>query len=285
MRTICASVLATLLFVSVAGASERVPADAAATRQKAVFVENLVTKSVSAKRIEDSGDPSAMAALEAARSLVGEAGKALDAGNVEAADAKLNEALGLVNAEVRRLSETEMTGEHDKRMYERRLNDVRTFLAAYERVAESGASHAAAQAREIRTRVDKATARAGTGDYSGATEILNEAYTIARGDIREMREGKTLIRSLDFATAEEAYEYELGRNASYFELLRFAIAENNPTGSMLQGIERNRSQAEDLRAQAESSASSGKHGDGVKQLAQSTNKLRQAIRMSGLFIP
>lgn len=283
MGTFRLAILALVLSVSAVSADNRVPADPDATRQKAIFVGNLVTKSVSAQRIEQSGDRTAIAALEAARGLVAEARAALDRGDHQGADGKLNEALGLVNAEVRRLSATEMTGEHDKRMYERRLNDVKIFLAAYERV--SGSSHAASQAREIRARLDQATAKAATGDYAAATEILDVAYTIARGDIREIRNGETLVRSLDFATAEEAYEYELGRNASYFELLRFAITEHNPSGSMLKGIERNRLNAEQLRADAQKSAGSGDHANGVKQLAKSTDQLRQAIRMSGLFIP
>ena len=285
MGTLRLAIIAFVLSITVVAADNRVPPDPASTKQKAVFVGNLVTKSVSAQRIEQSGDRTAIAALEAARGLVAEARAALDRGDHEGADAKLNEALGLVNAEVRRLSQSEVTGEHDRRMYERRLNDVRIFLAAYERVSGAGSGRAASQAREIRTRLDQATAKAASGDLAGATKILDVAYTIARGDIREIRDGDTLVRSLDFATAEEAYEYELGRNASYFELLRFAITENNPSGSVLTGIERNRSQAEDLRAQAAGSARSGDHASGVKQLARSTDQLRQAIRMSGLFIP
>jgi len=285
MMKIWLSIIATVFFAMTATASERVPADAAATRQKAAFIENLVTGSVSVRRIEDSGDAAAVAALERARELVEAAGADLDAGRVKAADAKLDEALNMVNTEVRRLSGAEVAGAHDKRMYERRLNAVKIFLAAYQRVADSGTGRAATQAREIRTRLDRAVTKANAGDYAGATGILDEAYTIARGDIREMRDGKTLIRSLDFETAEEAYEYEIGRNASYFELLRYAIAESNPTGSMLEGVKRNRAKAEGLRAQAERAASSGNHADGVKRLAESTNILRRAIRMSGMFIP
>ena len=279
------AILACALVASLAVADDRVPADPAATRQKAVFVGNLVTKSVSAQRIEQSGDPTAMAALQAARALVDEARVALDGGDHEGADAKLNEALGLVNAEVRRLSKSEVAGEHDKRMYERRLNDVKIFLAAYERVSGEGAGRAASQAREIRTRLNQATAKAASGDYAGAVSILDVAYTIARGDIREIRDGETLVRSLDFATAKEAYEYELGRNASYFELLEVVIDRNKPKGSMLTGIKRNRKSAEALRGDAQKSAQSGDHAAGVKKLEKSTDQLRQAIRMSGLFLP
>jgi len=285
MRDLSIGLLAALAIVTGAAASERVPADSAATRQKAAFVENLVTESVSARRIENSGDAAAIDALERARELVERAQSDLAARNTAAADAKLGEALSLVNSEVRRISGGEVRDAHDRRMYERRLNAVETFLAAYERVAESGTGRAASQAREIRARLEAARERAAAGDYAAATAILDEAYADARADIREMREGQTLTRTLNFDTAEEAYEYEIGRNASYFELLRFAIAEKRPAGSMLAGIERNRDKAEALRSRAERAARAGRHAEAVETLNDSTQLLRRAIRMSGLFIP
>lgn len=271
--------------VMAAAASERVPANPAATHQKAAFVETLVTGSVSAERIEKSGDAAAIAALERARGLVEQAQSDLAAGDAAAADEKLGEALAQVNDHVRRLSGGEVRGAHDRRMYERRLNAVETFLAAYERVAESGTGRAASQAREIRARLEKARGRAAAGDYAAATTILDDAYAVARGDIRDLREGQTLTRTLNFDTAEEAYEYEIGRNASYFELLRFAIAEKQPTGSMLAGVERNRDKAQALRTAAERAASAARHGEAVEKLNDSTQLLRRAIRMSGMFIP
>jgi len=137
MRGLSIGLLAALAIVTGAAASERVPADSAATRQKAAFVENLVTESVSARRIENSGDAAAIDALERARELVERAQSDLAARNTAAADAKLGEALSLVNSEVRRISGGEVRDAHDRRMYERRLSAVETFLAAYERVAES----------------------------------------------------------------------------------------------------------------------------------------------------
>jgi len=285
MRRLPIGLCVAMALIMAAAATERVPADTAVTRQKATFVENLVTESVSARRIEESGDETAIAALERARELVERAQSDLAAGNIAAADEKLGEALSLVNSEVRRLSGGEVRDAHAKRMYERRLSAVETFLAAYERVAESGMGRAASQAREIRARLDEARSRAASGDYATATEILDDAYAVARGDIREMREGKTLTRTLNFETAEEAYQYEIGRNASYLELLRFAIAEKQPKGSMREGVDRNRAEAEALRAEAERAARSGHHAEAVKKLNGSTQLLRRAIRMSGLFIP
>lgn len=269
-----------------ARAEGRVPADAATTGQKAQFVENLVTKSVSASRIEQSGDAAAMQSLAAARDLVSRARADLSSGNFSAANDKLDEALALVNQEVQRLSGDEVRSAHDRDVYERRLKSVQTFLSAYQRVADDGGSRAAAdQAKTIRKLIDRAEAEAGNGRYSDAIAHLDNAYAAARGDIREIRDGQTLVRSLDFATAEEAYDYEVGRNQSHFLLLQFAIAEKSPAGSVVGRIEENRRKAEALRGDAERQAAAGDYGTAIDNLNASTELLLKTIRMSGMFVP
>jgi len=281
-----ALVVLAVLLAAPAQAQNRVPADAATTGQKAEFVENLVTKSVSVTRIEESGDSAARSALAEARELVAAAKSDLGKGAVEPANQKLDQALALVNAEIRRLSGDEVRGAHDREMYQRRLKAVSTFLAAYQRVAEDGSSRSAAkQAEIIRGLVGKAEGEAGQGRYPQAIEILNDAYVTARGDIREMRQGQTLTRSLNFATPEEEYDYELGRNESHFLLLKFAMTENMPAGSVIGRITENRTAAEKLRAEAEGKAAAGSYPDAIGLLNQSTELLLKSIRMSGIFIP
>ncbi len=259
--------MAALLLALPAAAQTRVPADPATTGQKVDFVGNLVTKSVSSQRIEQSGDAAAKQSLDRARGLVGEARSDLDSGRVDAANAKLDEALALVNKEVQRLSGAEVRGAHDRQMYERRLKAVNTFLAAYQRVAADGSSKSAAhQAEAIRGLVGKARDEAGSGDYEAAIATLDDAYATARGDIRAIREGQTLTRSLDFETAEQEYDYELGRNQSHFLLLQFAISEKQPQGSVVGRIEQNRQAAEKMRKQAEGKAAEGDHPDAIELL-------------------
>jgi len=278
--------VAALLLAVPAAAQTRVPADPATTGQKAEFVGNLVTRSVSSQRIEQSGDDAARQSLEKARGLVDAAKADLAGGRVDAANTKLDEALALVNTEIQRLSGAEVRGAHDRQMYERQLKAVNTFLSAYQRVAESGSSKSAArQAETIRGLVGKAEGEADRGDYESAVELLNEAYATARGDIRQMRQGQTLTRSLDFATAEEEYDYELGRNESHFLLLQFAMTEKQPAGSVVGRISDNRKAAEKMRKDAEARAAGGAYPEAIGLLNESTELLLKSIRMSGMFIP
>lgn len=267
-------------------AADRVPADSRTTSQKAKFVENLVARSVSARKIEQSGDASAIQTLGEARALVQEAKKDLQRNAVEAADQKLDRALALINTETRRLSADDVTVDRQREAYDKRRRAVEAFLVAYRRVASGGSSSSAARhADEIESLIADADRSASSGDMEAAIEKLDEAYRFARGDIREMRDGKTLTRTLDFATAEEEYDYELGRNRSHFLLLEFAFGEKNPQGSVLGRIRENQTSAEGLRRKAESRAAKGDHAAAIDLLDQSTRKLLEAIRMSGVFVP
>lgn len=284
----CLAVLAAMM-IAVSGpsaAQNRVPADPATTKQKAQFVGNLVTDSVSVTRIEDSGDAAAIDRLARARALVAEARADLAGGKAEAANGKLDEALALVNTEIRRLSGDEVRGAHDRAMYERRLKAVNTFLAAYQRVADEGSSRAAGQQAEaILGLIGRAEKEARGGRYEDAIAILNDAYVAARGDIREMRQGQILTRALDFATPQEEYDYELGRNRSHFLLLQFALSEKTPAGSVVGRIDKNRAEAEKLRANAEKKAAGGDFPTAIDLLNDSTGLLLKTIRMSGIFVP
>lgn len=291
---LCACLAVSVLTLVAAGGmpahaqqEQRVPVDQATTQQKAIFLRNLVTRSVAARTIESSGDAAAMAKLVQARGLVQDADNDLAAGRYGVANEKLDRALGLVNSETRRLSQTEMKQDRRREAYEKRLHTVQTFLKAYERVAGEKQMTAAstAQLTDIRQLMAAAESRAADGKLEEATELLDKAYATARGDIRQMRDGETLTRSLNFETAEDEYSYEHDRNESHLMLLQFAISEKNPPKTRLVHIEELRQQAVDLRARAEGEAKAGKHEEAIGTLVQSTDTLLKAIRMSGIYIP
>jgi len=267
--------------------SERVPIDAATTGQKAAFIENLLTRSVAARTIGDSGEQAPKEKLGEARALVDEAKTLIANGQYKRADEKLDQALALINAETRRLSKAKVNGARDKEAYEKRLHAVELFLQAYERVAadQNGSAATKGQINDIRQLIAEAKAAADRGEYDAAKAALDTAYQIARGDIRTLRQGQTLTRSLDFATAAEEYDYERGRNDSHFMLLKFALSNNQPAPSMLDRIARFETDARSIREQAERNAAAGLYDRAIGDLNESTQTLLKAIRMSGIFVP
>jgi hypothetical protein len=141
------------------------------------------------------------------------------------------------------------------------------------------------QVAEIRKAMREAEKLATSGSVDEANGVLERAYRAARGDIRELRDGKTLVRTLNFETPEAEYRYEHDRNDSHIMLLRFAISEKNPPKTRRIRIDALREQATGLRDKAESQAQTGDHAGAIETLARSTHSLLKAIRMSGIWIP
>ena len=267
--------------------SQRVPVDLNTTQQKAIFVGNLVTKSVSARTIENDGDGEAKAALARARDLAAAAQADLEAGQVEQANRKLDEALHLVNDEARRISKDDVQEVRLREAFDKRHHAVTTFLGAYKRVASDHTSDSdiAARVAELEGAINRAEGQAAAGQVAEGIDTLEAAYHLARGDIQQIREGQTLVRSLDFATAAEEYAYERKRNDSHFMLLRYAISEKSPSKSRLARIQDMENESQDLRRQADSLSEAGKHEEAIDVVAKSTSTLLKAIRASGIWVP
>jgi hypothetical protein len=267
--------------------SQRVPVEQATTQQKAKFVSTLVSRSVSAKTIEDKGDATAKASLARARRLVEEAHADIAAARYEVANDKLDDALRLVNTEARTLSEAQTKAERSRALFEKQRNSVNIFILAYERVAGEKELSAATKSHvaEVRQAVREADKLAKSGSMDEANEVLGRAYLAARGDIRELRDGKTLVRSLNFETPAAEYRYEHDRNDSHIMLLKFAILEKKPPKARRTRIDALREQAMGMRDEAESQARAGDHASAIGTLVRSTQSLLKAIRMSGIWIP
>lgn len=278
-----------LAFAPVVAEEARVPASKSIVDQKRLLVENMAFRSVAAKTIAASGDREAIAALDKAKNLIEEAKTSSDGGRYKDADDKLNQALALINDNARRLTLGSVGAERAKVLFERRRHAVETFLNAYKRVSSDPKADSSQMPKEhaawIGEKLAEADALAGKGQYADAQAPLEAAYERTRGLIRTMRAGQTLTRSLDFATPEEEYQYELKRNDSLFALLEFAIVEKNPSGRVVERIHQNREKARGVRSGAEAKAKAGDHPGAIAELNSATKVLLQAIRMSGIFVP
>ena len=96
-----------------------------------------------------------------------------------------------------------------------------------------------------------------------------------------MRSGDTLVRSLDFATKEEEYRYELDRNDTHQMLVRVLLEGKPRTPGQQTFIDK----ALQLRGEADAAAVGRDHTAAVKLLEESTRELIRAIRSAGVFIP
>ena len=116
--------------------------------------------------------------------------------------------------------------------------------------------------------------------------MLDEAYVAAKVAIEHLRGGETLVRSLDFASSEEEYHYEVDRNDTHRMLVDVLLKEKMRTnGGIETMVNKFMKRADELRVRADSQASDGEYENAVTTLEQSTKEIVRAIRSAGIYIP
>lgn len=282
------------LFVWAAGAvvsaDTRTPAfssDPAAVKSRLENVRRLVTSSSGARRIIEGSDPAAKTMREKAESHLDAAEIAFDKGNMDATQNELQRATEQMFSAVRHIG----TGKDgvDKRVrdFDNKAKSVDVLLNAIDRVAteKGGEADVKQRAALIRDRARAAQSLADKRELVAARQLLDKVYEEAKNELEQLREGDTLVRTLEFASAEEEYHYELDRNDTHKMLLKVLIADQAKQPGTQQLIDRYSDKSKTLRKQAESEAAKGAFDHAVKSLEQATQYLQRAIRSAGVYIP
>lgn len=251
-------------------------------------VSTLIESSSAAKQIEASGNADALALRAKAAELRKEAEDAFKAGDYPKAAPILDQAAKRMFEAVRMAAPEQVTGQKLKRDFDARMESVKALLAAQKRiVAEKklGAKGAETSSR-IEAQIKEAAALADAGKLEQGRALLDQVYVTTRASIESMREGDTLVRSLNFASKEEEYHYELDRNDTHKMLVKVLLDEkraNNPGLETM--VQKYLDQAAALRTNAETVAAKKDFDSAVKLLEDSTKELVRAIRGAGVYIP
>jgi len=247
-------------------------------------VGTLIEASSAARQIESSGVAAARERRDNARLIHREAAAALRADDLGSTAKLLDQAAREMMDGARLAKPEQVAGEKHKRDFEARMESARALLAAQQRITkEKGAGREAQDAaRSIERQIGEAQAIAAQGRYEEARPVLDRAYLTARVSIESMRRGDTLVRSLNFASKREEYDYEIDRNDTHAMLIKMLLADRKDmAGTMAPFTER----AAALRVQAEAQAKQGDHAAGIRLLEDSTRELVRAIRSGGIYIP
>lgn len=275
------TMLATALLVLATAAMAQDPAQ---VERRLQSVATLIESSSAAKQIESSGVSAAREKRDNARLVHREAAAALAAGDAAGAARLLDQAAREMMGGARLAKPEQVAGEKSRRDYEARLDSVRALLAAQQRITqEKGAPKEAADAaRSIAAQVADAERLAAAGRTDDAKTVVDRAYLTARVSIESLRRGDTLVRSLNFATPREEYDYEVDRNETHRMLVQVVLADRKDMAPLVQPFV---DKAATLRADAEAQAKRGEHGAAIGTLEASTKELVRAIRAGGLYIP
>lgn len=252
-------------------------------------VGKLLETSSAARQIDGSKAPEAVARREKAREVYKSAKAALEAGDLTKANALLTETRATFFEAVRLAAPEEVSAKKLENDYKARLESVNALLGAYKRVANEKGSNAKS-VNETVGQIDKSVAEAAklaaAGKYKEGRAELDRAYLVAKAGVSSLRSGDTLVRSLNFASKEEEYQYELDRNDTHNMLIKVLVEEKRATNPMLdKQVETFVTKAKELRSTAEAAAGKKDHAQAVKLLEESTAELVRAIRNAGIYIP
>ena len=288
MRAIGAWIAVLALAAGANAARAQVPAPAASIdparlEQRLGAVETLLEKSSGARQVEASGDAAARQQRERARETYRQAHAAFQAGQYARAAELLPEASAQMFEAVRLAAPEQVTGPKARTDYEARLESVNVLHAAMRRVAaeKADAAGVAAMSRDIDNLVREAQRLAGDGKFDAGRAALDRAYLIVRAAVSSLRGGETLVRTLNFASKEEEYRYEVDRNDTHQMLLRVLLKDKTQSAGQQTAVDR----ALQLRVQADAAAAGTDHAMAIRLLEDSTRELIRAIRGAGIFIP
>jgi hypothetical protein len=253
------------------------PPTASGLSQRWQALGNLLENSSSAKHIEHEGSAESKQLQQDARAARNKAKEALDAGELEQADALLREASQLMFKAERASRSPVMAADKAKTDYLARRNSVQALMQTGRRIA--GEEHANkpefAQAEALLKEADQT---ADDGKHAEARAKLDQAYGLITSAVRGMREGKEIRADKKFATKADEYKYEQARNDDYQGLITGIVVDKDSswTDAMKQAVA--------VREAADSLARGNDHEAALKKIGESTNKLKALLRRSGFPI-
>ncbi len=251
-------------------------------------VATLIEKSSAAKQIESSAIPEAIALRGKARELRQQAENAYKAGNYVDASRMLDQAAKLMFEGVHLASPEQVTGGKDQRDFDSRMESVKALLAALKRIhtEKSQSAKGAESENSMEAQRREAATLAAAGKLDQGRVLLDKVYVAAKKEIEGLREGDTLVRSLNFANKEEEYHYEIDRNDTHKMLVKVLLDEKRASNASLDGVvQKSLERAAVLRVSAEDMAAKKDFVSGIRLLEDSTKELVRAIRSAGVYIP
>ncbi|MDX1606500.1 MAG: hypothetical protein R3202_09935 [Candidatus Competibacterales bacterium] len=257
--------------------------DPARVAVKLKLLGNLVSDSPAAQRIESSEHSTeSQARLKAARAAHDEARQLLDQGLTAEAEARIDAGLRAFSNAARNVSDHERQNNQARRQYQERLERIDSFREALARVvADKGASVGLDPALLDR-RLERAEQLHGEARYPEASRELELALGELEQALTAARDQETLVYTTEFASPQEAYDYELERNRSHAMLVELMLSRQEiaaPTRTMIeQFVERNST----ARSQAETLAGEGQPEAALEVLEQGTEHLIRALRLAGV---
>jgi hypothetical protein len=264
-------------------------AHAGQTESRLQSVEKLLETSSAAQQIKGSDNQAAKDKHEQAVQLFEKAKLVQGEGDEQQASDLLKQATKTMFEATRMIKKDESFMAKDVRDFDERKASVEALCTAYENIAkEKGIDEATENELHVFVykRVDQAEAMKKENRVKEGRKMLDEAYVAAKVAIEHLRGGETLVRSLNFASSEEEYHYEVDRNDTHRMLVDVLLKEKMKTNWGIEAmVNKYMESADKLRARADEQASDGEYENAIGTMEESTKEIVRAIRSAGIYIP
>lgn len=252
-------------------------------------VEKLLTLSSAAQRIDESDNDTAKEKKASAMTLFKQAKTVASNDNGERADKLLDDATKMMFAATRMIEKKGDFIKKDLRDFDTRLESIDALCDAYHNIRKEkglGEPESSELFPFVQQRISLAKKLKQQDRLKEGRKVLDEAYVAAKVAIENLRGGETLVRSLNFESAEDEYHYEVDRNDTHRMLIDVLLNEKMTSGSSVKTmVDKFMGQANTLRATADEQASNGEYEAAISTLEQSTKEIVRAIRSAGIYIP
>lgn len=250
-------------------------------------VERLLNTSSGARRVIGSDNSLAKKIREDGLHRHELARKAYDKGDYETARTLLGEASKSMFQAIRILGTPAELTEKKITDFEARASSVSVLIQALERISSDEGQNGKVKGtiEGINATLTRARKLMEAKEYDDARRLLDGGYEVAKQAVDHLRDGKTLVRTLNFASPEEEYRYELDRNDTHQMLVKVLLEEKQPTEQTLTMVNKLVGRAAEYRSAAEAQANKGQFEEAIKTMEQATKELVRAIRSAGVYIP
>jgi len=171
--------------------------------------------------------------------------------------------------------------------YEKKIDSAKAMLDALKRIHKEKPRGAEGKALEgqIEAGIKEAEQSKQGDDLTRAKLQADAAFLLAKQSVINLRDGDTLVRSLNFANKAEEYHYEIDRNNTHKMLVTLLLAEKLKNPGLKKLVDAQMQEADKFRRQGEAQAAKSQYEEAVKSLEESTKFIIRAIRAAGIYIP
>ncbi|GKT12728.1 MAG: hypothetical protein ISEC1_P1708 [Thiomicrorhabdus sp.] len=256
-------------------------------RSSLVLVEQLLTQSSLAERVRTAKLPEATKSLSQALSIYTKALGYLASGELNQAVIARSEVMRLLMIAGRLANNTPAyVSKKPSIDYQKKLKSIDALLSAHKRITDDNKDYSKQSLLEesIDPLLLEAGQSAAKKSFKDAMVSLSKAYVLIAESIKSQRDGLSLVRSLDFATFKEAFDYEISKYEHYKMLVNMLINDRE-----LIKIDKESKpffdRAKSYYDQGVLLASKGEHKQAIGFIEKASKTLVKLIQHSGVYIP